>query len=79
MYKRQVQFVDDVQTYESRPDKDAVRQLLKMDPDTIYVYSDAVLQELEVRNWSHTKLKCTHSCNPDQSLWLDCDTFDPNV
>jgi len=52
---------------------------LKMDPDTIYVYSDAVLQELEVRNWSHTKLKCTHSCNPDQSLWLDCDTFDPNV
>ena len=74
-----VQFVDDVQTYESRPDKDAVKQLLKMDPDTIYVYSDAVLQELEVRNWSHTKLKCTNSCNPDTTLWLDCDTFDPNV
>ena len=74
-----MQFVDDVQTYESRPDKDAVKQVLKMDPDTIYVYSDAVLKELEVRNWSHTKLKCANSCNPDRQLWLDCDTFDPNV
>ena len=74
-----VQFVDDVQTYESRPDKDAVKQVLKMDPDEIYVYSDAVLKELEVRNWSHTKLKCANSCTPDKTLWLDCVTFDPNV
>ena len=36
-------------------------------------------KELEVRDWSHTKLRYVQSADPDKSLWLDCEQFDPNV
>jgi len=68
-----------IQTYESKPDPDAIRQILKLEPDVIHVYSDAVLKELEIRNWSHTKLRHVTSADPDKSLWLDCESFDPSV
>jgi hypothetical protein len=38
-----------------------------------------VLKQLEIRNWSHTKLKHVASAEPDHSVWLDCESFDPNV
>ena len=68
-----------IQTYESKPDPEAIRQILKLEPDVIHVYSDVVLKELEIRNWSHTKLRHVQSADPDKSLWLDCESFDPNV
>ena len=71
--------VTTIQTYESRPDRDAVKKILKMDPKVIHVYQQSVLEELEVRDWSHTKLRYVQSADPDKSLWLDCEQFDPNV
>ena len=71
--------VTTIQTYESKPDPEAIRQILKLEPDVIHVYSDAVLKEFEIRNWSHTKLRHTESCDPDHSLWLDSESFDPNI
>lgn len=68
-----------IQTYESKPSDTAIKQILKLEPDVIHVYSDAVLKELEIRNWSHTKLKHVASAEPDNSVWLDCESFDPNV
>ena len=38
--------VTTIQTYESKPDPDAIRQILKLEPDVIHVYSDAVLKAL---------------------------------
>jgi len=76
---RAIPEVTAIQTYESKPDSNAIKQILKLEPDVIHVYSDSVLKELEIRNWSHTKLKHVESAEPDRSVWLDCESFDPNV
>jgi hypothetical protein len=75
----QVPEVTTIQTYQSQPDPNAIRQILKLEPDVIHVYSDAVLKELEIRSWCHTQLRHVQSADPDHSLWLKCDQFDPNV
>jgi len=56
-----------------------VDQLKEIKTDQVDPTSNSLNQKLEVRDWSHTKLRYVQSADPDKSLWLDCEQFDPNV
>ena len=68
--------VTTIQTYESRPDRDAVKKIFKDGSKVIHVYQQSVLEELEVGLESHKLLMFSAI---DKELRWDADQVDPNV
>ena len=71
--------VTQIQTYHSVLNHANIDRLLNMQPESVHVYSHAVLQALQVKSWPHTDLYRVRSAPAQENLWQSVTEFDPNL
>jgi len=71
--------VTEIQTYHSVLNHANIDRLLNMQPESVHVYSHAVLQALQVKSWPHTDLYRVRSAPAQENLWQSVTEFDPNL
>ena len=75
----ELDLVTEIQTYHSVLNHAMIEKLIHMQPRSVHVYSDAVLQALQVRSWPHTDLYRVRSAHAQENLWHTVTEFDPNL